>query len=319
MRVHHGSLVNLLNACADAYSERTIQGYSSDLRLFIDWCAEREEAWLPADPQTIAAFVDDQVEHYSIATIKRRLCAIAFAHRLRDLPTPITANIVQIAVRRGTRKRANRRHQKLGLTYEMRSKIVAACPPTISGIRDAALISVGYDTLCRSSELAAIDIEHIQAGRNGAISILVPRSKADVAGDGRIAHLSPNTFHLLSNWIEAANLREGPLFRSLHLHRVADGPLATSSIRRIIKRATQRAGIDPAMTAELSGHSMRIGAAQDMLVAGFDALAIMQAGGWKSTNVVLRYVENAATQDLHKKRWAALDKRESNKIKPTLL
>jgi hypothetical protein len=48
---------------------------------------------------------------------------------------------------------------------------------------------------------------------------------------------------------------------------------------------------------------MRIGAAQDMLVAGFDALAIMQAGGWKSANVVLRYVENAATRDLHERRW----------------
>ena len=41
---------------------------------------------------------------------------------------------------------------------------------------------------------------------------------------------------------------------------------------------------------ELSGHSMRIGAAQDTMVAGFDALAIIEAGGWKSANVVLRYV-----------------------------
>jgi integrase/recombinase XerD len=56
----------------------------------------------------------------------------------------------------------------------------------------------------------------------------------------------------------------------------------------------------------LFGHSMRIGAAQDVLVAGFDALAIMQAGGWKSANVVLRYIENALTQKLHEKRWERL-------------
>jgi integrase/recombinase XerD len=48
---------------------------------------------------------------------------------------------------------------------------------------------------------------------------------------------------------------------------------------------------------------MRIGAAQDMMVAGFDALAIMQAGGWKSANVVLWYVEHAATRELHERRW----------------
>jgi hypothetical protein len=51
---------------------------------------------------------------------------------------------------------------------------------------------------------------------------------------------------------------------------------------------------------------MRIGAAQDMLVAGLDALAIMQAGGWKSANVVLRYIENASTQKLHERRWERL-------------
>ncbi|MFO0991266.1 MAG: hypothetical protein U1E67_04985 [Hyphomicrobiales bacterium] len=51
---------------------------------------------------------------------------------------------------------------------------------------------------------------------------------------------------------------------------------------------------------------MRIGAAQDMLVAGFDALAIMQAGGWKSANVILRYVENASTKELHDRRWKAI-------------
>ena len=48
---------------------------------------------------------------------------------------------------------------------------------------------------------------------------------------------------------------------------------------------------------------MRIGAAQDMLVTGFDQLAIMQAGGWKTAHVVLRYIENSATQALHQKRW----------------
>jgi hypothetical protein len=51
---------------------------------------------------------------------------------------------------------------------------------------------------------------------------------------------------------------------------------------------------------------MRIGAAQDMMVAGFDSLAIMQAGGWKSANVVLRYVENASTRELHERRWERL-------------
>lgn len=55
---------------------------------------------------------------------------------------------------------------------------------------------------------------------------------------------------------------------------------------------------------------MRIGAAQDMLATGFDQLAIMQAGGWKTANVVLRYVENSAIQTLHNKRWEKLSAQE---------
>ena len=300
-------IANLLNECAGAYSNRTIQGYAADLRIFIGWCLEHDQAWLPAAPMAVAAFVDDQVEVYGVATIKRRICSIAFAHRMLDLPTPTDARDVKLAIRRAARQLARRQHQKLGLTHKVRSKIVRACPATMAGARDAALISVGYDTLCRSSELAAMSVEHIRFNEDGVPDfVLIPRSKSDIEGDGRAAHLSPETSRLLTKWLDAAKLTGGPMFRSLHLHRVADGPLATSSIRRIIKRGAKRAGLDPSTVADLSGHSMRIGAAQDMLVTGFDALAIMQAGGWKSANVVIRYVENASTRELHERRWRRL-------------
>lgn len=285
---------------------RTTKEYGADLRTFVVWCNNQSASWLPATSATVAAFVDDQATRYRISTIKRRLCAIAFAHRMRDLPAPTDANLVRLAVRRATRQRASRPHQKRGLTHAIRADIVAGCSDTLSGLRDAALISVGYDTLCRSSELAAMLVEHVVQDDRNTGSILIPRSKSDVSGEGRIAYLSPETTVLLTRWIEEAGLTTGPIFRSLHLKRVSDGPLATSSIRRLIKRATKRAGLSSSIASELSGHSMRIGAAQDMLVAGFDALAIMQAGGWKSANVVLRYVENASTRELHERRWQSL-------------
>ena len=180
--------------------------------------------------------------------------------------------------------------------------LLNACPETLAGVRDAAIISVGYDTLCRSSELAAMNVAHVELMEEGTGRVLIPRTKADTVGKGRVAYLAPETAGLVARWIDEANITDGALFRALHLQRVADGPLATSSIRRLIKRATDRAGLGPSVRCELSGHSMRIGAAQDMMVAGFDALAIMQAGGWKSTSVVLRYVETAA-RELHERRW----------------
>ena len=300
------SVDEVLATCEGAYSNRTTKGYRADLRIFIDWCDGRGAPWLPAAPGVVANFVDDQIPHYRISTLKRRLCAIAFAHRMMDLPTPTDTNVVRLAVRRAARQKVSRPQQKRGLTHAIRATILAACPETLAGLRDAALVSVGYDTLCRCSELSAMLAENVRLHTDGTGRVLIPRSKADVAGAGRIAHLSPNTARLLRDWLDEAGVTSGPLFRSLHMYRVADGPLATSSIRRLIKRATESAGLDPALTADLSGHSMRIGAAQDMMVAGFDALAIMQAGGWKSANVVLRYVENAATRELHERRWERL-------------
>lgn len=300
------SVSEIFKACDGAYSHRTIRGYSSDLRTFILWCGSRGYPWFPATPNALAQFVDDQVKELSLSTIKRRLCAIAFAHRIRDLPAPTRSNVVRLAVRRAARKRLSRPKQVRGLTNALRAKIVAACPHTLSGLRDAALISVGYDTLCRSSELAAMQVEHVVFEHDETASVIIPRSKSDIVGDGRVAYLSPQTTSLLTRWLGKAALEAGPLFRGLHLNRLSDGPLATSSIRRLIKRATARAGFDSSISNALSGHSMRIGAAQDMMVAGFDALAIMQAGGWKSANVVLRYVENAATKDLQSRRWKHL-------------
>ncbi len=46
---------------------------------------------------------------------------------------------------------------------------------------------------------------------------------------------------------------------------------------------------------------MRVGAAQDLIIAGLNVLAIMQAGGWKTVNVVGRYVENANLAPLLRK------------------
>jgi integrase/recombinase XerD len=96
------------------------------------------------------------------------------------------------------------------------------------------------------------------------------------------------------------------LFRSVHQARPADAPLNVSSVQRLVKRAAKRAGVSFEVVKGLSGHSMRIGAAQDMMVAGFDSLAIMQAGGWKTQHVLLRYVENASTRAMHERRWKAL-------------
>lgn len=293
----------LLERCHGAYAQNTLRGYRNGLRRFQTWCGERRLSWLPAEPESVAAFVDEEAETMAMATVKHRLDAIRFAHMMADLPCPTKHSEVRLAIRRARRAKSARQDQALGLTYAMLKKLIAACPNSVSGLRDAALLSVGYDTLCRSSELVLLEVDHLSAC---GTRLLVPRSKADPFGEGRIAHLSDDAQKHLDLWLSASRTKGGPLFRGLHTGKASDRPLNTCSIRRIVKRAAERAKIDPEQIEALSGHSMRVGAAQDMLVAGIDTLGIMQAGGWKCQSVLARYVENASTELLHRQRWHRL-------------
>ena len=74
--------------CEGAYADITLRGYRYDLDIFARWCDDNDCEFLPASPAGVAAFVDDMLARYSYATIKRRIAAIQFAHRLTDLPSP---------------------------------------------------------------------------------------------------------------------------------------------------------------------------------------------------------------------------------------
>jgi integrase len=207
---------------------------------------------------------------------------------------------VKLAVRRALMKQARRPDQAAGLIHDDLTAILASGPNTLAGLRDAAIISIGDDTLCRSCELVSIEIRDLDLQEDSG-SVLIRRAKSDQAGDGRMAWLSQRSGERARAWLDAGEIGEGALFRSLHLRGPSERPLVNSSVRRIVKRAAERAGLSEE-AVRLSGHSMRVGGAQDMLVAGFDALAIMQAGGWKTPHVVLRYVERANMQALHQDR-----------------
>jgi site-specific recombinase XerD len=299
-------LETLIARCEGAYSPNTLRGYRKDLDCFKSWCDEKGVEWLPADAGAVSRYVNYLSESLSIATVKRRLCAIRFAHFVAALKNPVDNSDVYLAVRRASLRRRRRPVQSRGLTSQILQKIVDACPDNLTGMRDAALISVGYDTLCRSSELAAMKVTHIQVSA-GTTSVFIPLSKSDPFGDGRWAYLSPRTSKLLEDWLQVASIQDGAVFRGLHTRKVGLVALNTSSIRRLVKSAARRADLPAEVVQSLSGHSMRIGAAQDMLVTGFDQLAIMQAGGWKTSNIVLRYIENSSTRQVHQRRWESLE------------
>jgi site-specific recombinase XerD len=276
-----------------AYADRTLKSYRSDFAIFEAWCVVSDLVALPASPEVVAAFVAADAATSAASTLKRRLCAIRKVHRLLRLPIPVDDEEVAIALRRAMRSKRRRPKQALGLTAPMRDKLIAACPDTLLGLRDRAMIAVGYDTLCRRSELVNLLIEDVTRLPAGDAKILVRRAKNDPFGDGRWAYLSATATRHLEKWLQAAGFTAGPIFRPVICGHVQPGSLQPLVVNRMLKAAAARADL-PATTSDgLSGHSMRVGAAQDLMAAGRGLLQIMTAGGWTSVNVVGRYVREA--------------------------
>lgn len=290
----------IFHRCQGAYSGKTLTGYKNDLLRFVRWCKKCDEEWIPATPNVISRFIDDQIEHYTPATLRRSIVAIKFAHRMLEEPYPDDNPDIYLALRRASRRKPIRPKQSLGLTSELLEKMIERAPNTLAGRRDSALVSFGYDTLCRSREIANIKVEHLASDLS---TVLIPFAKNDPFGQGRTAYLSPRSQSLIGEWLKASGIEDGPLFQGLHTLKPSGEFLDTSSIRRIVKNLAESAELGDREVEGLSGHSMRIGAAQDMMCSGIDHVAIMQAGGWKSIKVHARYVENSVALRIHQRRW----------------
>ena len=276
-----------------AYSENTLRSYRADFAVFEQWCRQAACSALPASPETVAAFVAHDAVKSSPSTLRRRLAGIRKVHRLLRLENPVEDEEVLIAMRRALRTKPRRQKQARGLTRDLRDKLLAACPDSLLGLRNRALIAVGYDTLCRRAELVSLRLEDLAPLENGAMSILVRRAKNDPFGDGRYGYLTPPTVEILNAWLDVASIKKDWLFRKVMGDRVGSNALHPYTVNRVIKGAADAAGLDPHIVQGLSGHSMRVGAAQDLMADGVGLLPIMQAGGWKSMNVIGRYVEHA--------------------------
>ncbi len=131
---------------------------------------------------------------------------------------------------------------------------------------------------------------------------MVRRSKTDQAGEGNAAYLSRTTARYLKLWLEAAEITEGPVFRRVigrgtvtadYQGSGAMGErLSVDAIAQAFKRVAKWIKMPAEEVAEVSGHSIRVGATQDLLALNIDLASVMQAGRWKTNRMPMRYGEH---------------------------
>ena len=164
-------------------------------------------------------------------------------------------------------------------------RIVGTSP---AELRDVALLLVMRDLLARRSEAVALLLEDVTWAADGSATVLIRCGKTDATGQGEVRWLSPRTTTRLRAWLAAARITEGPIFRAVNKGDAVGAVLTAGDVVRIFKRLATRAGLDP---AKVSGHSARIGMAQDLVASGAELPAVRQAGRWRSPTMPARYAE----------------------------
>lgn len=276
-----------------AYSPATMRSYHADVEAFESWCSLQGVQPFPASVDLVCRFLEEQGHSKAPSTVRRRLYAIRKVHRLLRLPDPTYDEDINLAFRRVRRLRAARPRQAKGLTAPHLKKFLEVQPDTLIGLRNRAMLSLGYELLTRRSELVALRDDDLKGRADGTLRVLIRRSKSDPAGEGRLAFTSCETAALVADWRRQRGSHTMWLFCPVYRGRAVDRSLESHSVKRVIKEAAALAGCSQEEIDRFSGHSMRVGAAQDLLVRGVDTSGIMRAGGWKSLTVLARYLEQA--------------------------
>ncbi len=286
------NLEKLLHHLDGAYAPNTLRAYKADMLEFIAYCEKNGICALPAKPETVAEFLMQTVtQGIKSSTIRRKVSSISAIHRLSSLEDPTKHSEVRITQRKIYRQLGTRFDQAYPITRTLLTRLLAACSDNLHGLRDRALLLVAYDSMRRRSELISLRVEDIEWIPDNGASILLRKSKTDQHGCGKWIHLTSETTQALHEWLVAAKINKGFIFRGVRSSGEITYGLCESRIPRIYKNLARKAGINESVVQSISGHSMRVGGAQDLLSVGASLPQIMVKGGWAKTDTLMRYVE----------------------------
>lgn len=313
----------------------TLRAYRSDLAAFTAWCDTHHLTPLPASPTTLAGYLTDQAARLRYSTLKRHLATISKAHQVAGYKSERNPAISELvgAVMAGLRAEyAQAPKQAPGLSPELLRTVLAGIPttrpathglterPDPAGVRDRALLLVGWCAALRRSELSALTWGCVE-WLPGGVKLHLLNSKTDKAGQGQHAPLATENdpticpVAALEAWREvcarwgwshnpdgeavAGDDPTRPVFRAVNKHRHLGGQLSGHAVGAIITQRSAAAGV-PGVTA----HSLRRGLIQAAYLAGRDDSAILQTSRHRSVPMLRTYqgdaglIERAASKGL---------------------
>ena len=303
-----------------ALAANSIAAYRSGVKAWCAYAARHDIPALPAAPDDVKAFLVDQRaplpprRGVAMTTLRLRAQAIGYMHRLADLPSPTRATAVLQTLQGYQQLSAEAPRRKLALRLDLLSAVIGLIPDDLTGLRDKAVLLLGFAGALRRSELAALELGAVEiietAGRRG-LRLRLTRSKGDRAATGTSIVIPAGTTALCPlaayrAWIAAAALTDGPVFRTIHIQprppqapaswqpasRAGSAALCPRSIANIVKRRGAAAGLDP---DRLGGHSLKRGALNTAGDHGAEPKAMKALGRHKSYSALAEYLDERET------------------------
>jgi integrase len=221
-------------------------------------------------------------------------------HRMAGYEPPTSSEAIK-AVLAGIRRSVGASvTRKAPATAETVRAIIGEIPSDLRGLRDRALLLLGFAGALRRSELVALNVNDLEETTEG-LHVRIRRSKTDQEGTGDFVSIPHGSrLHPVAGvkaWQQAAGIVEGPIFRSIKkggsvtLERLSD-----RSVAEIIKRRMEAAGFDPVV---FSGHSLRAGFVTSALHHGADILRVMDVTRHKEVSTLKTYDRRAKAFKQH--------------------
>jgi integrase len=274
---------------ASATALGTRRAYQSDLGHFLGWGGS-----IPSSPDQVASYLADHAQKLRAATLRRRVVALGLAHTTQGHPNPCASDLVRVTLRGIRRTHGSEQRQVAPAICEDILAMVRGLSG-LKGIRDRALLLLGFAGAFRRSELVALNVTDLEFVERGLI-VHLRRSKTDQEGVGRkiaIPHGRGAVCAVQSvrDWLEASCIKEGAMFRPITRHgHMSQERLSGHAVAQIVK---ERAGAAGLKSDQYSGHSLRAGLITSAAQAGVSVWKIKAQSGHRTDAMVSRYVRDA--------------------------
>lgn len=299
----------ILEYMLEAKADNTKKAYTSDWNDFTAWCSSNGLNSLPASPDTIICYVKHLADErkFKASTIKRRISSISQAHQAKELEPPTQTYRVRMFFK-GLKRKKSKTNKNFNIEqgkapvmlYQLKA-MVDALPNNFIGVRDKAILLIGWAGARRRSEIVALDVDDLDFSENG-VTLIIRRSKTNQEGEAEKvsiwygANEDTCPVRALKGWLEEAGITEGAIFRGINRHgQISKKRLSDKSVALIVKRSAQAIGLD---ASDFAGHSLRAGLATQSAMSGLSERSIMKQTGHKSVEVLRRYIrEGSAFND----------------------